>query len=486
MTEARDRERPVVPLPRCPYCHEDVARGESIQVCAVCHAFHHGACWSELGGCAACGAGREPRAGHQVRGVATRAEVRERVQRRTLSRATALRALGVAALLAVGGSTLAWVVNRRSWEKLGREPTSSAGRAPVDSREPREVARAFVDALGGIEDEGPARGASATLRRLSTAATADLFGLTGPTASHEDSPPGETSPGDPRGAEGRTVVDLGGKRYHLVREDGGWKVDLYLAPEWSTVGRGRMRLPAGLPTPQQSNTVQRGEVTFSWQRGILRPFERVVGTDAQTVGIRRRTDETIAGLRVAFVVEEEKHDTRRCAFVEVGPSELCVLTVSGPQRPGVGEVLERLLRASLATYESRGLEAQRLEKLHLERMPVADGFSVLEPPDTSDATVTVTSDLIGVGGAKADDTFREAGAPEILSLEVPDSLLPRRSLARIGASPGSGGQRLVLHATGVIEGRLYHLRAEAPVTKGEAVVASELTAIADSFAREPR
>src|SRR4051812_12675569 len=60
MTEAaRENERPHIAAPRCPYCHEDVARGEPLQVCATCHAFHHRSCWGELGGCSACGVGRE-------------------------------------------------------------------------------------------------------------------------------------------------------------------------------------------------------------------------------------------------------------------------------------------------------------------------------------------------------------------------------------------------------------------------------------------
>jgi hypothetical protein len=66
MSELQERER-LIANPRCPYCHEDVPRGEALQVCSVCHAFHHRECWGELGGCASCGAGRVSPARRPVR-----------------------------------------------------------------------------------------------------------------------------------------------------------------------------------------------------------------------------------------------------------------------------------------------------------------------------------------------------------------------------------------------------------------------------------
>lgn len=39
---------------RCPYCHDDVARRESV-VCQDCLARHHGACWDAAAACSGCG-----------------------------------------------------------------------------------------------------------------------------------------------------------------------------------------------------------------------------------------------------------------------------------------------------------------------------------------------------------------------------------------------------------------------------------------------
>ncbi|MBX3469931.1 MAG: hypothetical protein KF878_23900 [Planctomycetes bacterium] len=42
------------PLGRCPFCHEDVRRGDAEVVCDRCLARHHDDCWSESARCAAC------------------------------------------------------------------------------------------------------------------------------------------------------------------------------------------------------------------------------------------------------------------------------------------------------------------------------------------------------------------------------------------------------------------------------------------------
>lgn len=45
--------------PRCPFCHDAVQPGATEKVaCQACMAWHHGPCWAEHGGCAACGEGR--------------------------------------------------------------------------------------------------------------------------------------------------------------------------------------------------------------------------------------------------------------------------------------------------------------------------------------------------------------------------------------------------------------------------------------------
>src|SRR5262245_35103370 len=53
MSEAA-RDRPLIPLQRCPYCHEDVARGVEVATYKDCHALHHRECFDEAAGCAAC------------------------------------------------------------------------------------------------------------------------------------------------------------------------------------------------------------------------------------------------------------------------------------------------------------------------------------------------------------------------------------------------------------------------------------------------
>lgn len=41
--------------PRCPFCHDDVDRGEDVAVCRDCDAKHHADCWPVGGRCGACG-----------------------------------------------------------------------------------------------------------------------------------------------------------------------------------------------------------------------------------------------------------------------------------------------------------------------------------------------------------------------------------------------------------------------------------------------
>lgn len=55
----RERDRVKLPGERCPYCHEEVERGDADKVaCNACMGWHHQACWVEHGACAACGAGQ--------------------------------------------------------------------------------------------------------------------------------------------------------------------------------------------------------------------------------------------------------------------------------------------------------------------------------------------------------------------------------------------------------------------------------------------
>jgi hypothetical protein len=49
-----DRPDVRVATSRCPYCHEEVSPA-SADVCRDCLARHHGGCWGESKGCAACG-----------------------------------------------------------------------------------------------------------------------------------------------------------------------------------------------------------------------------------------------------------------------------------------------------------------------------------------------------------------------------------------------------------------------------------------------
>lgn len=41
--------------PRCPYCHETVGASATKTGCEECMAWHHKECWTEHGGCSACG-----------------------------------------------------------------------------------------------------------------------------------------------------------------------------------------------------------------------------------------------------------------------------------------------------------------------------------------------------------------------------------------------------------------------------------------------
>ena len=53
-----EREHPQVELKRsaCPYCKDPVHPGDAKAACDACMAWHHQECWSDHGGCSACGA----------------------------------------------------------------------------------------------------------------------------------------------------------------------------------------------------------------------------------------------------------------------------------------------------------------------------------------------------------------------------------------------------------------------------------------------
>ena len=482
------RERPLVASPRCPYCHEDVSRGESLQVCAVCHAFHHGACWSELGGCAACGAGREPAPRSRVQGVATRAEVRERAVRRALSRSTLVRGGVLAAALALLG--LAGGVAANRW---GREPASGAASGslaprplvapPGDAASRTQVAARLARALEVIQTRPQLRSDElrAVVADLVTPASLDFLELMDWDVTVETSPRQVKGQDDDAGRSGRTLVDLDGKRYRLDWTGGSWRVELFLAPEWTFVGHGRVRLPRDLPTQDDAKSWHHRGVGFAWAYRPGVSLEESLGqVGFERRAIARRPEETIGGARVLFGGEDTRLGSLRKACLELSADQVLELTASGP--PGSAAVLERLLRASLETYEPTeaglhaGLGVQPLVPRTLD-----EGFTVRGPADRSDEDLAVTSQPGGELGARS--ALREDGAESLDQLEVPGTLLPQRALYRLLESRGRGGTRLVLQATGIADGREFHFRASAPSGPSEAVAAARLMAMADSFAR---
>jgi hypothetical protein len=154
MEGTREREK-LIASPRCPYCHEDVSRGEAIRVCEKCHAFHHGACWRELGGCAACGAERRPEPVPRVaiQGV-TRASVEERQRLHRRRR----RLIGLTALLIAFGAG-AWDVSSAVHKRPPSEPTAvgkaSPGSTELDALYPERDGRFPLNPLSPTWTEVP-------------------------------------------------------------------------------------------------------------------------------------------------------------------------------------------------------------------------------------------------------------------------------------------------------------------------------------------
>ncbi len=63
MSDHVDTRAPRVARARCPFCHDDVRPDDPAKVgCSACMAWHHEPCWSEGGGCSACGHQAPPRA----------------------------------------------------------------------------------------------------------------------------------------------------------------------------------------------------------------------------------------------------------------------------------------------------------------------------------------------------------------------------------------------------------------------------------------
>jgi len=139
MTEPSERPAVRVPAARCPYCHEEVRRGEEPAVCAACHALHHVGCLAEHAACATCGATKSRQAPDEQRPPALpgaawvehrRLESRKAEERRTTLHVCVTVALLV--LTGVGASIGASTGSRDSgigWAILAAAMTGIAGAA---------------------------------------------------------------------------------------------------------------------------------------------------------------------------------------------------------------------------------------------------------------------------------------------------------------------------------------------------------------------
>lgn len=97
--------------PRCPFCHDEIVRGDEPVCCPACHAAHHEACLREHPACGGCGAVHPRFAGFAAfTGFATAALAGRRAVRRPLpARVGDLRGLDAWVALASAGLVLAGV-----------------------------------------------------------------------------------------------------------------------------------------------------------------------------------------------------------------------------------------------------------------------------------------------------------------------------------------------------------------------------------------
>ncbi|MBI3726020.1 hypothetical protein HY251_18990 [bacterium] len=475
---ALETERPLVPLPRCPYCHEDVAHGDSLSVCRECHAFHHKECFRECRGCASCGQKNvwKPNVPGPIATRRTRAQVQARRRSRRLKGALAV----LFALLigfVVFGNVRTWLHDRSpvgTAERYVRE----ARTYQVSSKESRVLSRASKELLA-IED-----------------AKLDEPG-------EVSWPATELAPTVESGREVRHV-DVG-IVLNLVQEDREWKIERILSNRATDVPGARVRLPAGLQPHGEKAEWRRGSlaVDFGTELYFL-PLEkalekRELRAPGGSVLTRRADGTAIRGASTALFVADEHEGCYALALVEVSPGEPLRYEMRGPA--GRLAFVERVFRESLATLEPRapGFDKAVEDLPRLARKTTDQGFSILTPggfafgqacgKEQVDVQVHVGEEV----APSLDDlvtNVRRLKGTLVAEFEDPKALLPKRSLFRV--EKAFGGETFVLSACGVAragpgsEPCGIIATAQVDMDKGSRGAAlSRLVEIVDSFAVVP-
>jgi hypothetical protein len=481
MQHASERAR-LIPLPRCPYCHEDVSRGAlDLKVCAQCHAFQHDACWVEARGCAACGdraldAAQAERAVVTLEARARTAREHERA-RRSRRRDTFIAGLLVSAFLA--GVAVVVVLALSAHSNVG---------------DPVATVRSYFGAMStGRLHEG-FQG-----RFLVSPLSTELFELEHgfseePLTTAETDLKSEVTILPPSFEPSRATVRAGARSFELVpdpHDHGHWLLDRTLADEPVAVLGVRFRPPFGLEQIGESLEWRRGDLTLAVAResGRLRDVSFVPrlpdGTEWIRNGPSPKIDLGRLGVDAISFSAEDSLESTAIAYVELAPGVLISFELRGPGGHGKGIV--ELLEKSVATLElfpapeSRGPEVKPV-------WHYLDARTGAWVPGELEGHVNVWLETFAAPAGESftiKDVVRRAHpvpeGPEVRLLgrsSVPGRLLPER----IVYTDATG---YLVIACGIVDGKGRVLRIAGPSGANLSRAAlARLEVIADSFSPE--
>jgi hypothetical protein len=273
-------------------------------------------------------------------------------------------------------------------------------------------------------------------------------------------------------------VRIGRNVHHVVDEHGSWRVESLLARGASPVPGARVRLPAGLMPADAGAGFRAGDLVASFKRELfVAPLEEALGQrEVRAPGgavLARVPSFARCGVHpAALYVGGDDEESVAVAFVEITPGE--PLRYELRTRDGHEDLLERLLRVSLATLEVpvAGTAAAVVTPAALERVVLANGLAVATPGGVAPGLwldgerIEVDlhrpaheGEVVTLEAVKTN--ARQVDAQRLAEVEVPGTALPWRAVYRWEGSFGTS-PRLIVVGAGIVNGEGVIVTATGP------------------------
>ncbi len=288
---------------------------------------------------------------------------------------------------------------------------------------------------------------------------------------HEDVPESAKLEEQPGTTSERAIVVAGTSRFDLQKTDGKWRVDRRLAESWTDFLGVRMRLPTGLVASSAANTWERGGVKLrAWRAPHVSKEElmRVAGAEvgnAPEVGAY--VEECAIGGRHVLQAYS-RGDAANCSLtiVDDGAKEPLWLALRCPSR--MWERADPLLLCVASIERAMAADEPIVHGARpaLRERRLDEGFTILtagpESADEVECTNRSCTDLDELVAASG-----ETRGKKLSEVRVPGTLLPARILYRIPPPDHRTGDRFLLKALGVLDGRGVVLAISTPAVSAD-------------------